>query len=188
MTDNQPATHKTTDGINPKGSKKARNSAARLLAVQAVFQILSNKNEQSPEDAVKEFLEHRAGGFDIDGDEMVAPNKELFKDVVIGVFNHFDQLHGMVDANRAAGKKPAPVVEPVEREEDAAGAITAPERPKEPLIYALFLCGTFELMVHQSIDAPIIINDYLHAARAFYDDAEVKLINAVLDGVKKTTR
>lgn len=173
MTDNQPVTETPTDAINPKGSKKARNSAARLLAVQAVFQILSNQNEQSPEDAVKEFLAHRAGGFDVDGDELVEPDKALFKDIVIGVFNHFDQLHEMVDANRAAGK---------------ADAEKSSERPKEPLLYAHFLCGTFELMVHQSIDAPIIINDYLHAARAFYDDAEVKLINAVLDGVKKTTR
>jgi len=184
MTDNQPVTETPTDAINPKGSKKARNSAARLLAVQAVFQILSNKNEQSPEDAVKEFLAHRAGGFDVDGDELVEPDKTLFKDVVIGVFNHFDQLHEMVDVNRSAGKKEAPVVDAVEGEEKTA----APERPKEPLLYAHFLCGAFELMIHQSIDAPIIINDYLHAARAFYDDAEVKLINAVLDGVKKTTR
>ena len=174
MTDNQPAlktgSDKETKKKSKTGSQKARNSAARLLAVQAVYQILSNQNNQSPEDAVKEFLNHRAGGIDIDGDELVTPDPTLFKDTVIGTFNHFEQLNEMVVANRAAGNE------------------SRAEKPKEPLLHALFLCGAFELMVHQSIDAPIIINDYLHAARAFYDEAEVKVVNAVLDGVAKTTR
>lgn len=175
MTDNQPVKKENI-------SLKAQNSAARLLAVQAVYQILSNQNKQSPEDVVKEFLEHRAGGIDIDGDELVAPNKTLFKDIVLGTFNNFEQLNEMVEANRNAEKKVKHVGG------DKADVEDVPERAKEPLLYALFLCGSFEIMVHQSVDAPIIINDYLHASRAFYDDAEVKLVNAVLDGVRKTTR
>lgn len=188
MIDNQPNTDDKDEGLALKktntGSKKAQNGAARLLAVQAVYQILSNKNAQSPEDAVKEFLNHRAGEIDIDGDELVTPNRELFKDIVIGTFTHFEQLNDMVEANRAAGKKKPDVV----AMKDGTTPEAVPERAKEPLLYALFLAGAFELMVHQSIDAPIIINDYLHAARAFYDDAEVKLVNAILDGVAKTTR
>jgi len=188
MIDNQPDKHNTNEDQAPSrantGSKKAQNSAARLLAVQAVYQILSNKNTQSPEDAVKEFLNHRAGGIDIDGDELVTPNCELFKDIVIGTFTHFEQLNEMVNANRAAGKQKHEMAVSL----NGQSPEPATERAKEPLLYALFLTGTFELMVHQSIDAPIIINDYLHAARAFYDDAEVKLVNAILDGVAKTTR
>ena len=172
MTDNQPVIEAGSDQASQKksktGSQKARKSAARLLAVQAVYQILSNK--QSPEEVIPEFLEHRAGGIDIDGDELVTPDGPLFKDIVDGVFNHFDQLHEMVQANRGA------------KDEEKA------DKSAEPLLHSLFICGAFELMVHQSIDAPIIINDYLHAARAFYDDAEVKLVNAVLDGVRETTR
>jgi len=172
MTDNQPVIKAGSDQAAQKksktGSQKARKAAARLLAVQAVYQILSNK--QSPEDVIAEFLEYRAGGIDIDGDELVTPDSYLFRDIVEGVFHHFDQLHEMVQANRGA--------KDMEKTSKSA----------EPLLHALFLCGSFELMVHQSIDAPIIINDYLHAARAFYDDAEVKLVNAVLDGVRETTR
>lgn len=188
MIDNQPDPDDKNEAPTQKkantGSKKAQNGAARLLAVQAVYQILSNKNAQSPEDAVKEFLSHRAGGIDIDGDELLTPNRELFKEIVIGTFNHFEQLNEMVEANRAMGKKkPEAAIS-----QDGETPQPVPERAKEPLLYALFLSGAYELMVHQSIDAPIIINDYLHAARAFYDDAEVKLVNAILDGVAKTTR
>ena len=43
-------------------------------------------------------------------------------------------------------------------------------------------------MVMQSIDAPIIIADYMHVAHAFYDEREEKLVNAVLDSVRKTVR
>ncbi|MEM9468716.1 MAG: transcription antitermination factor NusB [Pseudomonadota bacterium] len=172
MTDNQPAVKIGSDKDAKKrsktGSKKARNSAARLLAVQAVYQILSKKNEQSPEEVIQEFVEHRAGGIDIDGDELVTPDIPLFKDVVFGVFTNFDQLHDMVKANR--------------------GGKSQEGQKTEPLLFSLFLCGSFELMVHQSIDAPVIISDYLHATRAFYDENEVKLVNALLDSTAKTTR
>jgi len=182
MTDNQPASDTKIDtGQEPKpakkaskGSKKAQKSAARLFAVQAVYQILSNNSmkeiAQSPEEVVAEFIKHRPDGIDIDGDALITPDKELFKDITMGVFTHFEQLQEMVVANRAAGNE------------------NRAEKAIEPLLHALFLCGAFELMVHQSIDAPIIINDYLHAARAFYETSEVKLVNAVLDGVRETTR
>ena len=151
-----------TKHAKKEGSHIARNSAARLLAVQAVYQM--HKNEQSAEEVIREFLEHRAG-MEIDGDVMVPPNEEHFAKVVRGVEEHIEQLQDMVKKNRR---------------EDAGQA--------EPLLKALFLCGTFELMALQAIDYPVIISDYLHVAHAFYDEGEAKLVNALLDSVRKTVR
>ena len=148
------------------GYVKAHKSAARLLAVQAVFQMLSN--QQKAKDLVPEFLEHRAG-MEVDGDEMVSPDHEHFKTLVLGVEENLKQLQEMVLLNRS--KK------------------TNEERAKtELLLQAIFLCGSFELMVLQTIDFPIIIADYLHVAHAFYDDSEAKLVNALLDSVRQTVR
>lgn len=144
-----------------EGSQKARNSAARLLAVQAVYQM--HKNDQNAEDVIREFLEHRAG-MEVDGENMVPPDKEHFSTVVRGVEEHIKQLQEMVALNR--GKE---------------GQI-------EPLLQAVFLCGGFELMALQAIDYPVIISDYLHVAHAFYDEGEAKLVNALLDSIRKTVR
>ena len=144
------------------GSKIARNSAARLLAVQAVYQM--HKNDQAAKDVVKEYLEHRLG-VDDDGDQMVSPNAEHFSKVVQGVEEHFEQLSDMVKQNR--------------KKEAAAN---------EPLLYALFLCGAYELMMCQDIDFPIIISDYVNVTQAFYENSESKLMNAVLDSIRKTVR
>lgn len=157
---NRPAPSKKT------GSQKARNSAARLLAVQTVYQM--HKNAQAAESAIKEYLEHRAG-VDVDNDgEMVTPDVDHYSLVVRGVEEHQEQLNEMIILNR--GEK---------------GTNT---QLSEPLLQSIFLCGGFELMTLQSIDAPIIISDYLHVARAFYDDGETKLVNALLDSIRKTVR
>ncbi len=162
--------------IKKTGSAKARNSAARLLAVQAVYQM--HKNDQGAEEVIKEYLEHRTG-VDIDGDEMVSPDQDHFTLVVRGVAEHVQQLGDMVAKNRGT--------KPVEMSEEGVPA-NAPISKKEPLLQAIFLCGAFELMVLQTIDFPVIISNYLHVTHAFYDEGEAKLVNALLDSIRKTVR
>ena len=48
-----------------EGSAKARRSAARLAAVQVLYQ--SDLNDQNPTEAMRDFLQHR-NGFEFDGD------------------------------------------------------------------------------------------------------------------------
>lgn len=145
-----------------EGSQKARNSAARLLAVQAVYQM--HKNHQKADAVIKEYLEHRAG-MEVDGDNMVRPDEDHFCNVVRGVEEHIDQLQDMIKKNR----------------NKESGS-------HEPLLLAIFLCGSYELMVLQSIDYPVIISDYLHVTEAFFEEGEAKLVNALLDSLRKTVR
>lgn len=149
--------------LKKTGSQKARNSAARLLAVQAVYQM--HKNDQKAKNIIPEFLEHRTG-VDVDGDEMVSPDIDHFSNILNGVEENIEQLSQMVVMNR----------------QKEGGNDT------EPLLQAIFLCGAYELMVLQAIDFPIIISEYVHVAQAFYDESEAKLVNAVLDSIRKTTR
>ncbi|HPD82491.1 MAG: transcription antitermination protein NusB [Alphaproteobacteria bacterium] len=152
-----------------RSSAKARNSAARLLAVQAVYQM--HKNDQNAEDVIRELLEFRAGkDYEGDGEVMVAPNEDHFALVVRGVSEHIAQLGDMISQNR--GKS---------LEEESF-------KRNEPLLQAIFLCAAFELMVLQSIHYPVIISDYLHVTHAFFEEGEAKLVNALLDSMRKTVR
>ncbi len=166
MTDSSSQELKSNKARKP--SQKARNSAARLLAVQAVYQML--KGDQNADNIIREFLDHRAGmDVDEDGAVMVEPDVTHFSAVVKGVAENHEQLLEMITLNRGNASKKSFF-------------------KTEALLQSIFLCGSFELMVLQAIDFPVIISDYLHVTHAFYDDAEAKLVNAVLDSVRKTTR
>ena len=149
--------------INLKtGSAKARKSAARLFAVQALYQIVFDKK---PVDAVlREFRDHRIG-YEQDGDLIVPGDLDLFSKIVTGVEDRRPDLEHVINA-----------------------ALNGREKELEVLLYCILLAGTFELLEHQDIDGPIIISDYLNVTHAFFDQSETKLVNGVLDRLKKQFR
>lgn len=148
----------------PEGSKKARAAAARLAGVQAVYQMLAN--DQSAESVISEYKLHRIGNT-LDGAEMVTPDGVLFQLVVQGVYDRMNALEDMIAAAlQKSGKS----------------------KPAEPLLMAILLCGSFELLANLDVDAPLILSDYLNVTHAFYDQGESKLVNAILDSVKTAIR
>ena len=54
---------------------------------------------------------------------------------------------------------------------------------KELLLKSILLCGAYEILAHSDLDRALVISEYLHVAKAFFDGAESKLINAVLDKI-----
>ena len=140
----------------------ANNSAARLLAVQAVYQMIST--EQDAQSLIPEYLAHRAG-MEVDGQKMVTPNEPLFSALVQGVAEYRDHLEGLITANR-----------------------TGNAEKTEPLLKSVLLCGGYELMGKQDTDFPIIISDYVDIAKAFFTGKEPGLVNGVLDSIRKVTR
>lgn len=143
-----------------------RNSTARLSAVQALYQIKST-GEAVPF-VIEEYRQHRLGK-PIDDVEMVMPDSLLFERILRGVTQHADTVHEMLVTALTKDGQQKTV-------------------PAEPLLNSILSCGAFELMSHQDIDAPILIDDYLNITHAFYDQGEHKLVNAVLDRVKGMTR
>ncbi|MDB5491374.1 MAG: nusB family protein [Micavibrio sp.] len=154
----------STQPKKPQGSKKAQAAAARLAAVQAVYQILTN--EQDAQSVLSEYKLHRLGK-DIDGEAMVTPDGVLLEAVVTGVY---DRMNALEDAITSAFQK--------------AGK----SKPAEPLLISILLCGAYELLAHLDIDAPLIVSDYLNVTHAFYEQGEAKLVNGILDTIKKAIR
>jgi N utilization substance protein B len=143
----------------------AKNKAARLMAVQAVYQMAVN-NKPAPM-VIDEYVRLRKG-MEIGGEVMIEPDESLFRDIVLGVAERHGDLAAIVEANRTVKE--------------------GHTRPDEPLLMAHFLCGSYELLSHQSIDSSIIISTYVDVAKAFFEGAEPGLVNGVLDSVRKTVR
>lgn len=153
-----------TDSIQKKAaksSKKARSTAARLFAVQAVYQSLQLK--VPPASLMDEYLQHRVGMDLHEGDEMVVPDGALFTDIIKGVTDKWNDL--------------VPLIMP---------RLNNPS--VEPLLTAILVCGTYELLAHAETDTPIIIADYLHVTHGFFAGSESKLVNGVLDALAKELR
>lgn len=139
-----------------EGSKKARRSAARLAAVQVLYQM--DQNDQKARAVIREFLDHRIG-FEIDDEVLVPADAELLSDIVNGVEDRRGELAGMIE-----------------------GASDKTEFTRmDLLLQCILLCGTWELLDNPEVDTGIIINDYLNVTNAFYEKSERGLMNAILD-------
>lgn len=136
-----------------KSGPKARNLAARLAAVQALYEYSQNKQP------VQALVGPYAKGIEMD-EAMVQPDEVLLKKIVGGVIERYIEINEIVKGHLA--------------EKETARAM-------EPLLRAVLLAGTYELLAHHEIDFPIIINDYVNVVHGFYSPSEAGLVNAVLD-------
>jgi len=143
-----------------KPSKKAKLTSARLTAVQAVYQMAMS--DMTEREAYEDYVSRRMGK-EVEGDNYVPADTELFSKIIDGVAKNRDTIREMV-LGALNGKKP------------------------EPLLQAIMFCGVYEILHHQDIDAPVIINDYMNVAHGFYDQSEVNFVNAILDRQAKNLR
>lgn len=154
------------------GSAKARRKAARLAAVQALYQIDVNNTPitgKSVEAVLIEFIEHRLGAPVDEAEEevMVAADPQLFSDIVRGACHRRDLVDALVSAALD--------------ERHALDRLEAPLR-------AILRAGAFELSSDLSTATAILISEYVDVAHAFYAGREPGMVNGVLDRVAKSAR
>ncbi len=146
-----------------KGSDLAKNTAARLAAVQAIYQMKGN--EQDATSTVQDFLDNRIG-YELEGDIFVPANKELLREIVIGFEDREKDVKDIVTEALAQGGK----------------------KSVESLLESILYAGVYELLANTKVDVGIIINDYLNVTDGFYEGSETKIVNAILDVVAKKIR
>jgi N utilization substance protein B len=139
-------------------------SAARLAAVQALYQ--GELRRSDAEHLVAEFRRHRLGQ-DIDGAPAIAPDAELFADIVRGVEAHGDALD---DAIRAR----LPANWPFER--------------LEVILRAILRAATYELRSRLTTPARTVIDEYVEIGHAFFSGGEPGMINGILDALARILR
>lgn len=138
-------------------NKRQMKSAARLYAVQALFQMESSA--QTVEAVREEFETHRFGAV-YEGDEMAEGDVDLFRKLVDDAVNWQAKIDQMTDRALVAKW-------PINR--------------IDPTLRALFRAAGAELVEG---DAPpkVVITEFVDIAKAFFPDGrEPKFVNAVLD-------
>ena len=138
-------------------NKRQMNSAARLYAVQALFQMESSG--QTVEAIEREFEDHRFGAL-YEGDEMAEGNPNLFRSIVENAVDWQAKIDQMTDRALVA-KWPIARIDPTLR--------------------ALFRAAGAELTSGQA-PPKVVINEFVDVAKAFFPDGkESRFVNAVLD-------
>ncbi|MGL4965078.1 MAG: transcription antitermination factor NusB [Inquilinus sp.] len=148
----------------PKPSAKARRSAARLAAVQALYQL---EQSGTPLDKViAEFVHHRFGE-PVEDEPMVEPDAPLFGDIVRGTRVRSDEVDALV-----------------------SGALDSQFSLSrlDLLLRCVMQAGAWELLANLHVPAPIVISEYVNVTRAFFGGKEPAMVNAVLDRIAREQR
>ena len=144
--------------------KRKMRSAARLYAVQALFQM--EASGQTVEAVTREFEDHRFGAT-YDGDEMAEGDVDTFRQLMDVAVNHQARIDQMTD--RALVTK-----WPIAR--------------IDPTLRALFRAAGAE-MVKSDTPPKVVITEFVDVARAFFPEGkEPKFVNAVLDHMAREAR
>ncbi len=137
--------------------KRKMKSAARLYAVQALFQM--EKSGQTAEQVITEFENHRFGAT-YDGIELREGDSGTFRQLIKIAVNHQAAIDQLTDRALVAKWAIARI---------------------DPTLRALFRAAGAEL-THFDTPPKVVITEYVDMARAFSDDdQEIKFVNAVLD-------
>lgn len=141
--------------------KYSDRSAARLAAVQALYQIdMTNATVAS---VIDEFGRYRLKESERQGN----PDPALFKELVKGVHDRQEELDERLRGLLIDGWS-------IER----LGAT----------LRAIVRSGCYELQFGLDVPAQVIVSEYVDIAHGFYDEKETNFVNAVLDGLAKAPR
>ena len=160
------------------GQPGGKRSAARLAAVQALYEI---EITGIPEDGIlADFLARRwsvteihggdggSSGAAAENEPLVAPDLAFLKELVRGATERKVDLDASIQAALA------PDGTPLDR--------------MEAVLRAILRLGAFELAARPDVDAATIIDEYVELTHAFYAGREPALVNGVLDRLARTLR
>ena len=142
----------------------ARRSGARLAAVQALYQM--EQTEQSARSVIADFMEDRLGLND-EGEPVEEADPDIFRAIVDGTVERQEAIDSAIMKRLASGWK-------IER-------LDATSR-------AILRAAVYELIAEISLPSQIILDEYVSIAHAFFEGAEPRFINGLLDAVSRDIR
>ncbi len=143
--------------------RRAR-TVARLAAVQALYQM--ELAGEGVETVIREFANHRFDT-DIEGEPLAEADEAWFADIVRGVIENQRKIDDTIKVRLASNWR-------LER--------------LDATLRALLRSGAWELSHKLEVPREIVIDEYVELAKAFFDEAEAKFVNAALDGVARDVR
>lgn len=153
----------TSANMNPTEARR-RRSAARLAAVQALYQHASAGTPQAK--LLAEFHDHRLGT-EVEDEPLAAADQGFFDDVVSGTLARVDELDGLVAQFLGAGW----TLERLDR-----------------LMLQILRAGAYELVARPDVPRAAVVSEYVDVAHAFYEQREAGFVNALLDRLGRSVR
>ena len=147
-----------------EGRRANRRGAARLAAVQALYQMDLAATPLS--EILAEFESHWIGR-EVEGDEYLPAEAAHFRDIVRGVVDDQRRLDPMIDQALSKGW---------------------PLKRIETVLRAILRAGAYELDRKRDVPARVVVTEYVDVAHAFVDREETGMVNAVLDQLARQLR
>ncbi len=148
----------------PHLRKANRRGAARLAAVQALYQM--DIAGAGLNDVFAEFESHWLGS-EVEGEKYLPAEAAFFRDVVAGVVRDQKELDPLIDKVLARGW---------------------PLKRIDAIIRAVLRAGSYELQHRKDVPARVVVTEYVDVANAFVDKDETGMVNAVLDQIARQFR
>jgi transcription antitermination protein NusB len=149
---------------NRQARKANRRGAARLAAVQALYQM--DVAAKGLNEIFAEFESHWLGR-EVEGSQYLPAEAAFFREVVGGVVRDQRRLDPIIDAALSKGW---------------------PLKRIEALMRAVLRAGLYELDQRRDIPTRVIVSEYVDVAGAFVDKDETGMVNAVLDQLGRQVR
>ncbi|HML09789.1 MAG TPA: transcription antitermination factor NusB [Stellaceae bacterium] len=149
----------------PRSAGGRRRSAARLGAIQALYQLALNPG-LGVEVVIGEFRLHRLGR-EIDGETYGDADEALFADIVRGVARHRERLDETIAASLSE---------------------EWPLRRLETILRLILEAGAYELTHRPDVPPRVTLSEYIAIAHAFFDGKEPGLANGVLNRLARAQR
>lgn len=148
----------------PNEGKANRRGAARLAAVQALYQMdIANTGLN---EILAEFESHWLGQ-EVEGEQYLPAEAAFFRDLVTGFVKEQRRLDPEIDAALQNGW---------------------PLKRIEAILRAVLRAGAFELDKRSDVPARVVVSEYVAVAHAFVDRTETGMVNAVLDMLARRLR
>ena len=150
--------------LSAKPSRTTARAAARLAAVQALYQ---HAMEATPVPALlHEFHQHRLGAT-IEEAEYAEADVDFFNDLVRGTLARGGEVDALITAKLAKG-----------------WTLERLDKPMREILRA----GTYELLARPDVPMGAVITEYVDVAHAFYEKREAGFVNGLLDAIGKDVR
>jgi N utilization substance protein B len=143
---------------------RARRAGARLAAVQALYEM--DQTEKSARATIRDFMEDRLG-LGPDGAPIEEADPDLFKSIVNAVVEHQARIDNAILGRLAKGWKLTRL---------------------DTTMRALLRAAGAEFIVHPELSEAVILDEYVSLAHDFFDDADAKFANAVLQNIGRDLR
>jgi len=145
-------------------AKSQSRSAARLAAVQALYQMDMEKTPLAR--LLDEFHQHRLGK-EIEEDQYADAEVAFFDDVVKGVDARRDEIDLLISEKLAQGWSLARL---------------------DKTMVQILRCGAYELLARPDVPKAAAITEYVDVAHAFFEPREAKFVNGLLDAIAREVR